>query len=223
MRFLTLLKAKLSSWFRRTEDPDESLDYSYEQQLRLIHEVKRGIAAVVTARKRLELQARGLEATEAKLEAQAHAALAGGREDLARQEIERKVSVQHQLLGLREQIVELLATQEKLSGDERRLVARTESFRSKKEMLKAQYSAAEAQVLIGEAAVGLGDAMKGTGLALERARERVYVMEARAAAIEELTSRGVLEPFDAAGLDPLGNEVEAELARLKSGQATKSV
>jgi phage shock protein A len=217
MSFLTLLKAKLSSWFSRAEDPDETLDYSYEQQLRLIHEVKRGIAAVVTARKRLELQARGLEATEAKLEAQAAAALAGGREDLARQELERKVAVQHQLLGLKEQIAELTATQEKLSGDESRLATRTEAFRSHKEMLKAQYSAAEAQAMIGEAAVGLGDAMDGTGLALERARERVDVMEARAAALEELTSRGVLEPFDA---DQLGSqdEVEAELERLKSGQ-----
>lgn len=225
MRLLVILKAKLAQWFTRAADPDETLDYSYERQLRLLHEVKRGVATVVTARKRLELQARTCEAAEAKLEAQAATAIAGGREDLARQALQHKVETQHRRAGLKEQIDELVSVQEKLSSDESQLASRIESFRSRKEMLKAQYSAAEARVLIGEAATGIGRAMEGTGLALERARERVDVMEARAAAIDELSSRGILEPLDQ--LEPFDEtfdtEVEAELARLKQGQRSQAV
>lgn len=213
------MRAKLSRLFSPQKDPDDALDYSYEQQLRLLHDAKRGIAQVVTARKRLELQARGLDASSLKLEAQARQSLSGGREDLARQALERRVSVQHELAVLAEQIAELRGVQDKLTSDERRLASRIESFRSRKEMLKAKYTAAEARVRIGEAATGIGDAMQGTGLALERARERVDAMEARAAAIDELTESGVLESFGSPldALDPglAAAEVEAELSRLQ--------
>ena len=57
-----VLKAKLSKVLDRAEDPGETLDYSYEKQLELLQNVKRGIADVVTAKKRLELQRTQLRA-----------------------------------------------------------------------------------------------------------------------------------------------------------------
>ncbi len=55
-RFNTMIKAKASSALDRTEDPAETLDYSYQKQLELVQNVKRGIADVVTSKKRLQLQ-----------------------------------------------------------------------------------------------------------------------------------------------------------------------
>jgi phage shock protein A len=223
-RASTVVKAKLSKLIGRAEDPAEQLDYSYEEQLKLLQNVKRGIADVVTSKKRLQLQTTKLEADLVKLEDQARQALAAGREDLARAALERKSAAQQQLLSLDGQIAQLEAQQEKLIASERQLNAKIEAFRSQKEVIKAQYSAAEAQVRIGEAATGIGEQMADTGLAIQRAREKTEEMQARASAVDELIEAGTLEDFTSGEtqLDrelaqiSSSQEVDADLARLKS-------
>src|SRR5437667_226917 len=78
-RFKAIFGAKVSKALDRAENPTETLDYSYEQQLTLLQNVKRGIADVVTAKKRLQMQQTTLEQSVVKLETQARQALGGGR------------------------------------------------------------------------------------------------------------------------------------------------
>ncbi len=223
-RASTVVKAKMSKLLDRAEDPAETLDYSYEKQLELLQNVKRGIADVVTAKKRLELQETQLQQSIVKLESQAREALAAGREDLARQALERKSGLQQQLQSLDQQAQQLEQQQEKLVASEKALSAKVEAFRTQKETIKAQYSAAEAQVKIGEAATGIGEQMADTGLAIQRAKDKTEQMQARASAIDELTTSGALEDFtsDQTELDrELGalaskNQVDDELAKMKS-------
>lgn len=223
-RASAVVRAKLSKLIGRMEDPAEQLDYSYEQQLTLLQNVKRGIADVVTSKKRLQLQTGKLEQELVKLEEQARQALGAGREDLARQALERKSAAQQQLRGLDEQVVQLEAQQEKLVASEKQLSAKIEAFRSQKEVIKAQYSAAEAQVRIGEAASGIGEQMADTGLAIQRARDKTEQMQARAAAVDELIEAGTLEDFtsDQTQLDrelaqlSSAQQVDADLERLKA-------
>jgi phage shock protein A len=227
-RASTVVKAKFSKLLDRAEDPNETLDYSYEQQLQLLQNVKRGVADVVTSKKRLQLQTQQLEGSIVKLETQARQALAAGREDLARAALERKTAVQQQLQGLDQQVQGLEQQQEKLVASERQLSAKIEAFRSQKEVIKAQYSAAEAQVRIGEAATGIGEQMADTGLAIQRAREKTEQMTARAAAVDELIEAGTLEDFtsDQTQLDrelaqiSSQSDVDAELARMKGELGT---
>jgi phage shock protein A len=222
-RTMTIIKAKYSKLLNRAEKPSETLDYSYERQLELLQNVKRGVADVVTAKKRLELQTQNLEQNVVKLDTQARQAVGQGREDLARQALERKSAVQQQLQGLDGQIKQLQAQQEKLVASEQQLSTRVEAFRSEKEVIKAQYSAAEAQVRIGEAATGIGDQMADTGAAIQRARDKTEEMQSRADAIDELTASGALEDFtsDQTPLDrelaqmASSSQVDAELAQLK--------
>src|ERR671935_2769919 len=223
-RASTVVKAKFSKLLDRAENPSETLDYSYERQLQLLQNVKRGVADVVTAKKRLEMQTQQLEQSVVKLETQARQALGAGREDLARQALERKSAVQQQLVDLDQQVKGLEQQQEKLVASEKQLQARIEAFRSQKEVIKAQYSAAEAQVRIGEASTGIGRAAQDTGLAIERAREKTEQMQARAGAIEELTESGALEDLTSPGETQLDRElrqlasesqVEQDLAKLK--------
>ena len=222
-RFRMIFGAKVSKALDRAEDPTETLDYSYEQQLSLLQNVKRGIADVVTAKKRLQMQQSTLEQSVVKLETQARQALAGGREDLARQALERKSGVQQQLQGLDGQVQQLEEQQERLVANEGELSARIESFRSQKEVMKAQYSAAEAQVRIGEASTGIGGKMADAGAAIERARAKTEEMQARAGAMDELIASGTLEDFtsDKTQLDrelaqmSSSTQVESELAKLK--------
>jgi phage shock protein A len=222
-RASTVVKAKFSKLLDRAEDPGETLDYSYEKQLQLLQNVKRGVADVVTAKKRLQLQTQQLEQGVVKLETQARQALGAGREDLARAALERKAAVQQQLQGLDQQVQGLEQQQEKLVASERQLSAKIEAFRSQKEVIKAQYSAAEASVRIGEAATGIGEQMADTGLAIQRAKDKTEQMQARAAAVDELVASGALEDFtsDQTQLErelaqiSASSEVDSELARLK--------
>jgi phage shock protein A len=222
-RFKTIFGAKVSSALDKAEDPTQTLDYSYEQQLSLLQNVKRGIADVVTAKKRLQMQQATLEQSVVKLDTQARQALAGGREDLARQALERKSGVQQQLQGLDTQVHQLEQQQEQLVANEKELSARIESFRSQKEVMKAQYSAAEAQVRINEAASGLGGKMSDAGAAIERAKAKTEEMQARAAATDELIQSGTLEDYTSTQtqLDrelaqmASQSQVDSELAKLK--------
>src|SRR3954467_7537871 len=109
-----IAKSKISKMLNKAENPTETLDYSYEQQLQLLQNVKRGIADVVTSKKRLQMQTQQLEQTVVKLETQARQALGANREDLARQALERKTAVQQQLQGLDVQVKQLEEQQQKL-------------------------------------------------------------------------------------------------------------
>ncbi|HVH50990.1 MAG TPA: PspA/IM30 family protein [Gaiellaceae bacterium] len=223
-RTATIIRAKYSRLLNRAENPNETLDYSYEQMLQQLQNVKRGVADVVTAKKRLELQTQKLEQSVVTLESQARQAVAANREDLARQALEKKAAVQQQLQGLDTQVQQLGDQQEKLVAGQQQLEARIEQFRSQKEVIKAQYSAAEAQVRIGEAATGIGSHMADTGMAIQRAKDKTEELQARASAIDELTAAGSLEDFTSSDtqLDrelasiSASSQVDSELAKLKA-------
>jgi phage shock protein A len=223
-RASVVVKAKLSRLLDRAEDPGETLDYSYEEQLRQLQNVKRGIADVTTAKKRLEMQYATMQQQADKLDGQARSALQQGREDLAREALTRKAAIESQLEGIMQQGQQLEAQQQKLIEGEKTLRTKVEAFRSQKEVIKAQYSAAEAQVRIGEAATGIGEQMADVGLAIQRAKDKTEQMQARAGAIEELTAAGALEDFTGGGDDidrqlaqlGQGAQVDDELAKMKA-------
>ena len=222
----TVLKSKMSKVLNKMEDPRETLDYSYERQLELLQNVKKGIAEVATSKKRLQLQRAKLVQNTDKLEGQARDAIASGREDLARLALERKAALQQQVEEIDREIAELDKQQEKLVESEKRLSTKVEIFRTRKESIKAQYSAAEAQVKINESVTGISEEMADVGLALERAENKTEEMKARAEAIDELMEAGTLEDLTG-GRDEIDRElakistktsVESELARLKASK-----
>ncbi|MBP7068485.1 MAG: PspA/IM30 family protein, partial [Methanothrix sp.] len=55
-RMSVVVQAKMNKIMNRIEDPREVLEVSYEKQLQLLQNVKRGVAEVTTSKKRLELQ-----------------------------------------------------------------------------------------------------------------------------------------------------------------------
>jgi phage shock protein A len=213
-RFTTIIKAKISRLLDRAEDPGETLDYSYQKQLELLQNVKKGIAEVVTAKKRLQMQADRIEQQVVKLDTQARQALSAGKEDLARTALERKQLAQSELQGLDTQVSELESQQQKLIDSEAKLRTKIEAFRTKKEVVKAQYSAAEAQVQISSAASGVGEEMADVGLAMQRALDKTEDMKARAAAVEELEAAGTFDDITALGSGE--DEIDRQLHELTS-------
>src|ERR1700709_1942975 len=110
-RFSTVVKAKISKLLDRAEDPAETLGYSYQQPVGSLQNVKKGIADVVTAKKRLQMQPSKLGHSVVKRDTQARQALSQGNEELARVALERKNVAQTELQGLDSQGPELEAQQ----------------------------------------------------------------------------------------------------------------
>src|SRR5271154_6068792 len=213
-RMSTVVKAKVSKLLDRAEDPAETLDYSYQKQVEQLQNVKKGIADVVTAKKRLQMQESSLQQSVVKLDTQARQALSAGNEDLARVALERKNVAQTELQSLDTQIAALEQQQEQLTASEQKLRTKIEQFRSKKEVIKAQYSAAEAQVRISEAATGVGEEMADVGLAMQRAVDKTESMRARAAAVQELEAAGTFD--DLTTLGPGEDDIDRQLKQLST-------
>ena len=108
------------------------------------------------------------------------------------------------------------------------LQQRVNDFRTKKEVMKAQYTAASATASVNEDAAGISRDFGDSGAALQRAQDKIALMQARASATDELLQSGVLE--DVGGdtddiqreLDEAGAnaEVDKELAALKTQVAS---
>jgi phage shock protein A len=223
-RVSLIFRAKANKALDKFEDPRETLDYSYQQQVEMLTRVRRGVADVATSRKRVELQMNQLEKQLQTKENQARTALGQGRDDLARAALEQKSNLQQQYQGLQGQYQGLQEQEEKLTLASQRLQTQVDSFRTRKETIKATYTAAEAQTRINEAFSGISEEMGDIGMAIQRAEDKTAQMQARAGAIDELLASGALEnhvggtpDYIQAELDRMGatNEIESEMARLR--------
>lgn len=228
-RLSAILQAKANKALDKAENPVEMLDLSYEKQSENLQKVRRALADVTTAKKRLELQASQLQAQGQKLQDQAKAALAQNNEDLAREALSRRQGIAAQLQDMGTQHDQVEKQQQQLEATAQRLSAEVESFRTKKETLKATYTASQAQASIGEAVSGISESMADAGVTLQRAQDKIAEMQARAGAMDELIDTGALPDALGGGKDDIqaqldaasgSSEVDAELAALKAQVAS---
>jgi len=223
-RIKGIFQAKANKVLDKHEDPRETLDLSYEKQLDSLQKVRRSVADVATARKRIELQAGQLQKQADKLQDQAKAALTQGNEDLAREALARRAALGEQLADLKTQHDQVSEQEDKLVQTSQRLQSQIEQFRTRKETLKASYTAAEAQTKVGEAVSGISNSMGDAGATMQRAQDKIAGMQARAGAIDDLLASGALTDLAApvddiqAQLDKVsaGSQVDNELAALKA-------
>src|SRR5246127_1268857 len=219
-----IISAKANKALDAAEKPDEMLDLSYEQMLDQLTRVRRGLVDIAAARKQFELQEQQLQHSMDHLNEQAKAALAQGREDLAREALSRKATAQQQIDEMEPQHQQLNDEEQKMEQTLSTLQQRVNDFRSKKEVMKAQYTAASATTSVNEEAAGISRSFSDSGAALQRAQDKISNMQARAAATDELLQSGVLE--DVGGdTDDIQREldeasasadVDKELAALKA-------
>ena len=197
-RMRTIFRSKTSKALDKVEDPRETLDDSYDQQVKLLQQVRQAVAEVATAKKRIELQGQEMGARYQRLGAQAREALAQGREDLARAALERRALLEGQVGNLQQQFAAMERQSSQLQDRERILSEQVAAFRIEKETIKATYTASEAQVKANEAVAGISATITDVGTSLDRARDRVAQMQARAAATDELLASGALKDLTAA-------------------------
>jgi phage shock protein A len=234
-RTTMVIKSKYSKLLNRAENPTETLDYSYEQMLEQLQNVKRGTADVVTSKKRLELQQQKLEQNVVKLETQARQAVARtARTSPARRSSARRSPRRSCRTWTRRSRARGPA------GEARRGAA---AARDAHRVLPLAEGSPQGAVL-GRRGPGQGRRGRDRDRpAHERHRaghparkDKTEEMQARASAIDELTSTGALEDFTAGDQTQLDRElaqissasqVDDELAKLKaevgSGEPQKEI
>jgi phage shock protein A len=230
-----ILAAKTNKALDAAEKPDEMLDLSYEQMLDQITKVRQALVTIAASRKRIELQEQQLQHSADHLQDQAQAALAQGREDLAREALTRKAAAQAQISEMEPQHQQLSEEEQKMEQTLQALQERVNKFRTQKETLKAQYTAASAMTSVNESVAGISTTLGDSGAALQRAQDKIATMQSRAGALDELLQSGVLE--DVGGdtddiqkeLDEAGTsaDVDSQLAAMKAqlgpGSAAKEL
>ncbi len=225
-----IVAAKANKALDAAENPNEMLDYSYEQMLEHITKVRQALVDIAASKKQIELQEQQLQHSVDHLQDQAQAALAQGKEDLAREALSRKATAQQQIQSLEPQRQQLTEEEQKMEQTLAALQQRVNNFRSQKEVMKAQYTAASAVTSVNEEAAGISRSFSDTGEALQRAQDKIANMQARAGAMDELLQSGVLEEVGGSTddiqkeLDEASSsaDVDKELAAMKAQLAAGS-
>ena len=208
-RMSQVFQQKANAALNKVENPTEALDLSYEKMLENLQQVRRSIADVLTSQKRLEAQRASLQSQYDKLQGQARQALQQGQEDVAKLALTRAQDAQKNIVALDPQINQLQSQEQALEETGRKLQSKIEVFRAQRDTMKAQYTAAKASTQAMESLGGLSEQMTDVNLMMDRAKDKVDEMQARAAAVSQLSDSGVL---DSPALGGSGDDIEAALA-----------
>ncbi|QQE79011.1 PspA/IM30 family protein [Alicyclobacillus sp. SO9] len=221
-RAARIVEANVNKLMDRLEDPNETLDLSYEKMVVNLQEIKKHLADVVAEEQRLQTQLDKSQEAMQNHEQTAREALQLDREDLAKEALYRKQDEATRWKQLKEDHRKITQQVEKLKATERKYREHIRNFGTKKDVTKATYQAAEGRVKASES---LADASREAGSAgsnLRRAEEKTEDMAARAEAVDELTANGVFHDADDGDaitreLEGLSQEsaVENDLQRLK--------
>ncbi len=219
-----IIEAKTNKALDKAEKPDEMLDLSYQKMLEQITQVRRSLVDIAASKKQIELQENQLQHSIDHLTDQAKSSLGAGREDLAREALNRKATAQNELDALEPQHQQMVEEEDKLTQTLNALQKRVNAFRTQKETLKAQYTAAKATAEVNESVAGISSSVNDSGAALQRAQDKIANMQARSGALDELLESGVLEDVGGSTddiqkeLDEVGAkaEVDKELAAMKA-------
>ena len=222
-RVVDLFQAKTHKLLSDLEDPNATLDLSYEKMIVGLQETKRHLADVVAQQQSLHRQIGKVDAEVAEAEGDARLAVGAGRDDLARAALVHKQDALAKRKVLDDALAAITPQVQKLVAYERKLADRIEMFRTQKEVMKTTYTAAQAQVKVTESLTGLGGHLGNTAGALRRAGAKVESVRDKADALGAMLETGLLtDQFDDRSatrreLDALKatSAVDDELAQLK--------
>ena len=229
-----LVRANVNAMLDSAEDPDKMLDQLVRDFTDNIAEAEEAVAQTVGNLRLLEddlVEARqaavewGEKATAAARKAdesgtQGNAADAGRFEELAKIAIRRQISFEGQIKTFETQITQQRELTDKLKDGLNKLRAKREELVTKRDELvsRAKMAAAQRQVQQAVREVSVMDPTSE----LNRFEERIRREEAMARGMEEVAASSIEEEFAALDSDDDEVEVDARLASLKQGAASRA-
>jgi phage shock protein A len=164
----------------------EGLDRSYQESLERLTALRRGAADAVALVEDIQDQVAELQVAQAKLEDLNRKASNEGRPQEAAQAASDLAAVRRQAAEMRHLLPTVIEARDRLGEAARRLRARTDAFRSRKEVLKASYVAAESRLKVHETIAAMFLTGDDRDQREEDAREAISAAEALANATAQM-------------------------------------
>ena len=183
-RIGTLLKANINELISRAEDPEKILNQLILDMREQLIEAKKQVAVAIADEKRLKKQLDNELNLSREWEKKAMMAVRAGRDDLAKEALTRKSEHDNLSSEFQGQWESQKAAADQLRDALRRLNAKIEEAKRKKNLLIARQKRAEAQRKIQETMAGLNDTNAFDTFA--KMEEKITRMEAEAEASAEL-------------------------------------
>lgn len=218
-RIRRLIRSNVNDAVRKTEDPEKMLNQLILDMNKQLVEAKRSVATAISEEKRLQRQVETQHQSAEQWEQRAMTALRAGKEDLAREALQRKKREADYAAQLQEQYDKQHEAVESLKSSLRDLQGRIEEAQRKKNVLVARAKRAESQKKIQEIITGLGNTSAFD--AFDEMSNRVEQLEIENESMAELEStpadRSLEEQIDALD-NPGGDDAMLEDLRKKMDQ-----
>jgi phage shock protein A len=218
-RIRRLIRSNVNDVVRKAEDPEKMLNQLIIDMNKQLVDAKRNVATAISEEKRLQRQVESQQQSADQWEQRAMTALRAGKEDLAREALQRKKRESDYAAQLQEQYDKQHEAVESLKSSLRDLQGRIEEAQRKKNVLVARAKRAEAQKKIQEIITGLGNTSAFD--AFDEMSKRVEQLEIENESMAELEStpadRSLEEQIDALE-NPGGEDSMLEDLRKKMDQ-----
>jgi phage shock protein A len=218
-RFWTMLKSNLNHMIGKAEDPEKMLNQMLIDMQEQLINAKKQVAVSIADEKRLLKQHDDERALANDWEQKAMLAIKAGKDDLARQALERKAEHEKLANGFQEQWQLQKAAVEQLKTALNGLSEKITDAKRKKNLLVARAKRAEAQKTITDTMSGMGNANAFD--TIERMEQRIDQMEAEASAATELANEIEVDELSAQfkKLDVVGSDDALAALKQKMGVA----
>jgi len=207
-RLSTLLKANINDLISKAEDPEKILNQLIVDMREQLIDAKKQVATAIADEKRLKKQYEKEQKKAQEWEKKAKMAVRAGRDDLAKEALQRKKEHDELAQEYKGQWEAQKNAADKLRSSLRQLNDKIEEAKRKKSLLIARKKRAEAQKNIQDTMAGLDDTAAFD--AFDRMEQKVDQMEAEAEASAELsgemTGDTLSQKFDDLEEDQGGDE-----------------
>jgi len=183
-RIGTLLKSNVNDMINKAEDPEKMLNQMLLDMQEQLVEAKKQVATSVADEKKLRREFEKNKELSAEWEKKAMLAIKAGKDDLAKQALERKNEHDTQAQGFEKNWHAQKAAVDQLKSALTKLNNKINEAKRKKNLLVARAKRAEAQQTIAETMSGMSNTSAFDTIA--RMEEKVDTMEAEAVATTEI-------------------------------------
>lgn len=209
-RFTDVIKANVNDLLDKAEDPEKMIKQMVLEMEESVNKATLGVAQSIANEKSLQRKVDKARESESKWHDKAKQALEAGREDLAKQALEKRATFTKQAEDLAPSLEAAKTTTEKLRTQLGELKAKLEEARTRKSTLIARSQSAKAQKQISQSFSGVGsDAFSK----FDKFESKVESMEAEADAFSELSGDDTSLEAEFKSLET--SAVDDELEKLK--------
>ena len=211
-RFSDIFKANINDLLDKAEDPEKMIKQMVIEMEEAVNKATTAVGSAIANAKQLERQFEEKKKLADEWQQRAVKAVNAGRDDLARQALEKKNMFAKASTDLEPVVTEAQKTSTILRGQLEQLKSKLDEARVRQGTLIARHQAAKAKKTISQSISGIGD---GAFANFDKYEQKVLKVESEAEAFSELAGESTSLDDEFKKLE-IGSSVDDELALLKA-------